>query len=223
MGTMEQFRRWRAGGKWSEGGPAAGGSVQSWLPVRDVDRGLMVRADGTLVAAVRVEPAPFGLLSDRERERRIGALHEAFQGLPGAAQVAVVPRPIDLDAYLGDLEGRMRDADGARRALLRGYLGYVRGLVGSGEAVERRFYVLIPEVEGTRRAAREELVQRAGEFVAALARAELQAHLCGDGEIIDLLFAWLHPAQAAFERATPESVTVRYVALAEGGARDATP
>lgn len=193
--------------------PRAGGSVQSWLPVQDVDRGVMVRSDGALVAVVRVEPSPFGLLSDRERERRISALHEAIQALPGAVQIAVVPRPIDLDAYLRDLEGCLREADGARRGLLRGYLAYVRSLVGSGEALERRFYVLIPVAgaDAQRRGARDELLQRATEFVAALGRAELQAHLCDDREIIDLLFVWLHPAQAAFERAAETVPAPRYV------------
>ncbi len=187
-------------------------AVQDWLPVADVDRGLIVRRDGVLIAAVRVEPAPFGLLSDRERERRIGALHEAIQALPGAVQIAVVPRPIDLDAYLRDLEGRLRETDGRQRTLLRGYLSYVRGLVGGGEALERRFYVLIPAnaSDGSRRGAREELTQRAVEFVAALGRAELQGHLCDDREIIDLLFSWLHPVQAAFERPADPVPAPRY-------------
>ena len=215
----------RGTGQWGGAQPARGGSgartpvgggapaVQDWLPVADIDRGLIVRSDGVLVAAVRVEPAPFGLLSDRERERRIGALHEAIQALPGAVQIAVVPRPIDLDAYLRDLEGRLPEADGNRRTLLRGYLSYVRGLVGGGEALERRFYVLIPANAqgGSRRGAREELTQRAVEFVAALGRAELQAHLCDDREIIDLLFTWLHPAQAAFERPADPVPAPRYM------------
>ena len=188
-------------------------AVQGWLPVQDVDRGLIVRTDGALVAVVRVEPAPFSLLSDRERERRIGALHEAIQGLSGAVQIAVVPRPIDLDAYLRDLEARLREADGPRRPLLRGYLSYVRSLVGSGEALERRFYVLVAmaSADAKRRGARDELVQRTTEFVAALGRAELTAHLCDDREVIDLLFSFLHPVQAAFERAAEPVPAPRYV------------
>ncbi len=174
-------------------------SVQDWLPVRDVDRGLMVRDGGALVAVVRVEPAAFGLLSEGERDRRIGALHEAVQALPGAAQILVVPRPIDLDAYLGSLEATLAEAEGMRRSALRGYLGYVRAVVGGGEAQEHRYYVLLP-AEGVRRSAREELVARAAEFVAALTRADLRAHLCDDAEILDLLYGWLHPAHAARER-----------------------
>lgn len=213
-------------GKGQWGGPPAGGrsatqtrqagpapAVQAWLPVQDVDRGLIVRTDGALVAVVRVEPAPFSLLSDRERERRIGALHGAIQSLPGAVQIAIVPRSIDLDQYLRDLESRLREADGPRRALLRGYLTYVRSLVGSGEALERRFYVLVAmaSADAKRRGARDELVQRTTEFVAALGRAELTAHRCDDREVIDLLFSFLHPVQAAFERAAEPVPAPRYV------------
>jgi len=185
-------------------------TVQKWLPVQDISGGLMVRSDGRLVAVVRVEPAPFTLLSERERARRITALHEAIQALPGAAQVCAVSRPIDLDTYISGLEAMQVDTDGPRRALLRGYTNYVRGLVTSAGAVERRFYVLIPGDE-KRKGAGEDLLQKAREFVAALSRAELQARMCTDQELMDLLFCFFHPAQAAFERADNPAIAPVYI------------
>lgn len=176
----------------------------------------MVRADGSFVAAVRVDPAAFALLSDRERERRIAGLHEALQALPGGAQIAVIPRPLDLDAYLASLESLLVEADGARRGLLRKYLRYVRGLVTSAGALERRFYVLVnSDTRGP--VSRDELLQKARELVAALGRAELSAHLCDERELIDLLFVFAHPAQAAFERAELPVVAPLYV---KGGSVD---
>ena len=184
-------------------------AVQDWLPVRDVRRGLMLRTDGTAVAVVRVEPAPFGLLSDAERERRIAAVHEAIQGLPGPAQIVVTSRPIDLDAYLLDLERRLAEAEGARRSLLRGYLGYVRGLAAGGEATERRFHVLLVGEAG--RTDGDAVLQRASEFADALARADLAAHVCDDREVTDLLFSFLHPARAGTESADEPAPAPRYV------------
>lgn len=198
----------------SGSGGSANQSVQSWLPVRDVRDGLLVRADGSSVAAFRVDPAPFTLLSERERERRISGLHEALQALAGGAQIAVVPRPLDLDAYLANLESLLMEADGARRGLLRNYLAYVRGLVTSAGALERRFYVLLA---GEPRTTSDELLQQARELVAALGRAELSAHLCDERELIDLLFVFAHPAQAAFERAELPVVAPLYV---KGGSVD---
>ena len=184
-------------------------AVQDWLPVRDVRGGLILRSDGTAVAVVRVEPAPFALLSDADRERRIAAVHEAIQGLPGPAQIVVTSRPIDLDGYLLDLERRIAEAEGARRSLLRGYLGYVRGLAAGGEATERRFHVLLVGEAG--RADGEAVLQRASELAAALARADLAAHVCDDCEVTGLLFAFLHPARAGTESADEPAPAARYV------------
>ena len=183
--------------------------MQDWLPVRDVRRGVILRTDGTAVAVVRVEPAPFALLSDAERERRIAAVHEALQGLAGPAQTVVTSRPIDLDAYLLDLEHRLAEAEGARRSLLRGYLGYVRGLAAGGQATERRFHVLLVGEAG--RPDGEAVLQRASEFAVALVRADLSAHLCDDREVTGLLFAFLHPAHAGTESAHEPAPAARYV------------
>ena len=193
----------------ARGAPA----VQDWLPVRDVRRGVILRTDGTAVAVVRVEPAPFGLLSDAERERRIAAVHEAIQGLAGPAQIVVTSRPIDLDAYLLDLQSQLAEAEGARRSLLRGYLGYVRGLAAGGEATERRFHVLLVGEAG--RPDGQAVLQRASEFAAALARADLAGHVCDDHEVADLLFSFLHPARAGSESADEPAPAVRYVAPRE--------
>lgn len=177
-------------------------SVQTWLPIKDIAEGIMYRQDGLPVAVVRVQPAPFSLLSDRERERRITTLFEAIQSLPGQIQIAAVPRPIDLDQYIRDLDQRHELADGPRKRLLRGYRGYVRNLVAGAEAMEKRFFVLIVGESN----AEEELLQRSREFVSNLSRAELTAHVCDFREILDLQFTFFHAAQAAFERADQEVI-----------------
>lgn len=177
-------------------------SVQAWLPIKDIADGIMYRQDGLPIAVVRVQPAPFNLLSDRERERRITSLFEAIQSLPGQIQIAAVPRPIDLDFYIRDLDQRHQDADGPRKRLLRGYRGYVRDLVAGAEAMEKRFFVLVVGEVG----AEAELLQRSNEFVSNLGRAELTAHICDFREVLDLQFTFFHSAQAAFERATQEGI-----------------
>lgn len=189
--------------------------VQRWLPVRNIFFGLIHRYDGSLVGVIRVEPAAFGLLSPGEKNRRIAGLHEAIQTLTGAAQICAIPRPINLDAYITDLENRILEAEGSSKTMLRGYVQYVRSLVASAQAMERRFYVLMTE-DGKKKGAREQLQQRMGEFVSALGRAELRAHICSDQEVLDLLFCFFHPAQAALERPTwPVSAPI-YVMQREG-------
>lgn len=198
-------------------GPAP--AVQDWLPVRDVAGGVMVRADGGIVAAIRVKPVPFGLLSDREKERRITALHEVIQSFTGAVQIVVIPRPLDLDAYIVDLDRQLNDAQGVRRNLLRGYAGYVRSLAAGGQAIERRYYLLL-QAEARARGARQELLARAREVARDLERAELSASVLDDTELIEMLYNFLHPARPTERAADYDGVVApRYLGSDGNGAR----
>ncbi|MBO8169075.1 MAG: TraC family protein [Thermoanaerobacteraceae bacterium] len=182
-------------------------TVQHWLPIEDIYDGMLITKDGRRTAVVRVEPAPFNLLSEREKERRIKALYEAIQALNSRVQICCVPRPIDLDGYISELEEKLKEADPARRTVLRGYRDYVRGIVSGAEAVERRFYILMSAED---KETKEELHKKVREFVEMLRRAELSAHACTDHEVLDLLFCFFHPSQAAFERAEVPAVTSSY-------------
>lgn len=174
----------------------AGQTVQKWLLVEDIDGGLMQLKNGKAAAVIKIEPAPFTLLSKLEKGRRIKALYEAFQSLSSRAQIFCMPRPIDLDRYLNNLEDLLKEIDSGRRPILRGYLNYVRGIVSSAEATERRFYIIIPEEKSRA----DEIRKKVREFVTMLTKAELKAEQCGETEILDLLFCFFNPAQASIEK-----------------------
>lgn len=190
-------------------------TAQQWMgsEVADIAGGIIQRGDGALVSVLKIEPANIALLSDRERAQRIQALHEALSGIPDAYQILVLPRPIDLDSYLADLDRLLADADPKRRHLLAQYVAYVRRVTGSGEAMERRFYLLLPlaPAEARRKGAADDLRQRAAEVAAALGRADLEAHVLDDRGLIDLVHAFAHPSTAAFERPDFSGIVTRYV------------
>ena len=191
---------------------AAQQTAQSWLPLADLVDGIMLTKDKRLVAVVRVHAAPFSLLSEAEQERRISGLRAAYQAL-AEFQVLSVARPVDLDGYLKTLDERQTELSGIKRRLLREYAQWVAGIVRAGEAMERRYYVLLSQPDG--KAAREELVKRARALARDLAQAELEAHVCDTSEVADLLFVSLQPRYAALERVESEAMTTLY----EGGTR----
>jgi hypothetical protein len=175
-------------------------SVQEWLPFSDIHGSVIYRKDGGLVAVLRVQPFNLSLKSVNEKKRIISAVHEALNGQQEQFQILSLARPVDLDSYLRKLEDMTREIteNSRRRRLLQNYLRYVAGLVASGEALERRYYILLSQAAGKQ--AREEVLQRAHELAMNLERAGLKVNVCDDQEIIDLLFCFTHPAQAAFER-----------------------
>jgi hypothetical protein len=196
-------------------------TAQRWLPAADVSDSFIQRRDGTLVVALRIAPVAIALLSDREKVARIAAFHAAVNGLTDGFQIVSIPRPLDLDGYLRGLEDLLHTVDARRRRLLAQYLGYVRHTVAGGEALERRYYILLSG-DGRRKGARDDLLRRAHDLRAALGRASLTATLCDTSELLDLIFVHLHPAQAATERATLPSPVTTYLPP-DGGDNDADP
>jgi chemotaxis response regulator CheB len=174
---------------------AARKAVQDWLPWKDIAGGVITRKDGQVVAVLKVEPFNLALKSENEKNRVIAAVHEALNGQREAFQILSLGRPVDLDAYLKILQDLAKEVSNpARKKLLQEYTRYVATLVASGEALERRYYILLPGKEQV------EVLQRAHELASNLERSGLKVRVCSEQEIIDLVFVFTHPAQAAFER-----------------------
>lgn len=184
-------------------------SVQDWLPFEDVAGHFILGRDKKLVAVLRVEPLNMVLRSENEKKRIINAVHEAWNGIQYSLQILCLPRPVDLDKYLEKLEENQREADMTRKRILREYIQYISGIVRGGEALERRYYILLAIEEG--KYSREELLKRAHELASHLGNSGLQIEMCDDLGIIDMLFSFLHPLQSAFEN--PASVFTSNITL----------
>lgn len=171
--------------------------VQDWLPFQDIDSGKLMTKDGRTIALSRVQPINMLLKSDRETERVVQIAHEAINGLRDAIQILCVQRPVDLEAYLSSLAEQAKGiTDYRKKMMLANYIRYVSSLASSGEAKEKRFFVLT-SAEG--RNAKGDVASRMDELVAGLGRGELGVNVIDDGELLDLLFTYHNPAQAAFE------------------------
>lgn len=180
---------------------AGADTARAWVArrVQGVGEGLLVRGDGVPVAVLRVEPAPFALLSARERGVRIAAAHEALRAVTGRWQVVSVQRPVDLDSYVTALEGAAREAGDARRAVLRAYAEHVRQTILTGGALEVRHFLLL---EGEKRPGGDGAVrQAAGELAVSLARGGLTARAATTAEAMDMLHGYLVPSRAPGEGA----------------------
>lgn len=171
--------------------------VQDWLPFKDLNDGKMITKDDRVVALARVYPINMLLKSDREAGRVIQTTHEAINGLRDHIQILCVQRPVDLEGYLSDLAEKAKSTtDYRKKMILSNYIRYVSSLAASGEAKEKRFFVL---TSGKGKTAMEEVNSRMEELVAGLGSGELHINSLDDSELLDLMFTFHNPAQAAFE------------------------
>ena len=213
-------------GKASNNAPGPGTSTaglsasatQDWLPLADLRDGCLIRPDGAAVGGVTVAPLSLALKSENEKRAIIGALHAAINGLTVPWQVLSLYRPVDLDKYLGDLDRQLLDADPRRKQVLRDYLGWVHGLVRSGETVERRYYILVTRT-GADAIVEHRTALRA--FAEDLQRGRgMQAYVMSDADWRELLFLAFHGGQAAFEM-VPDGLRMAPVYAGAGGVTDA--
>lgn len=175
-------------------------SVQEWIPVKDVFEDLIILKDGRYICVLKVMPLNIELKSENEKKRIIQAVHEALNGLNDAIEILSIGRPVDLDQYLNYLQEKSREETmSVKKRLLNEYLKYVASIVTSGEAIERRFFIMLSGKE------KEELKAKAYELANNLEKSGLEIELAADQDIIDLLFIFSHPSQSAFERAPASS------------------
>lgn len=171
-------------------------TVQDWFPVKDIGDDMILLKDGRYVCALRVWPLNIGLKSENEKKRIIKSMYEALNGLKDTMQIFAIGRPVDLDSYIGFLQSKSKEeVNMTKKRLLQEYLKYVASIVTSGEAIERRFFIMISGKE------KDELKVKVHELASNLEKSGLKSDITTDQELIDVLFSFTHPAQAAFEKA----------------------
>lgn len=182
---------------------ATGVSAQDWLPLADLRDGCLIRPDGGVVGGIAVAPLSLALKSESEKWAIIQAVHAAINGLQVPFEILSLYRPVDLDAYLASLDRMLATTDASRRQILRDYLGWVHGLVRSGEAVERRYFILVTRLGPD---ALQEHRTSLPALVSDLMRARgLQAKVMDDAAWRELLFLTFHSGQSAIE-AVPDGL-----------------
>lgn len=182
--------------------------VQEWLPVIDIQKSMIVTHD-SLVGALRVQPLNIALKSKNEIRSILQGLTGSYNGLLDNLQILVLPRPVDLDNYIGVFENLTREQSNLlKRKLINQYLNYVRELIASGEATEKRFYVLMSEKKG--KYALVDLGKKLEILEESFIDTGLTVSRCSDRELTDLLFTFANSSVSAFEREPDELNSIFY-------------
>ena len=173
-------------------------SAQAWLPLRDLRDGVLIRQDGALVVGLGIAPYSLALKSTREQTQAVDVLTEALNGLDCAWQWLSLYRPVDLNAYLQQVDGALETTpQGKRRQVLADYLRWATGLVRAGETVERKYYLLVTRTSKDAGNEHRNTLQQLGSTLNGL--RGFQATPLDDAAWRELLFLAFHAEQAAFE------------------------
>lgn len=146
--------------------------TQRFLDIAEVRDDLIILKDGSVRSVILVSSINFALKSEDEQQAIIQGYTQFLNGLDHSIQIVVQSRKMNIDDYIK----RMKDAESKlQNELLRGqmndYVQFIQQIVGDGEIMSKRFYMVIPYDPGA--SAKKSFWERFREVVTPLIRISL--------------------------------------------------
>ncbi|MFH0905527.1 MAG: hypothetical protein V1826_02295 [bacterium] len=120
-------------------------STQKYLPVKEIQDGIVVLKDGGYRTALMVNAINFNLKSTDEQTALINNYQEFLNSLNFPIQILVQSRTLDLDDYIKSLD---KAAQAQTNDLLRthtmDYISFINELIGVANIMSKTFFVVVP-------------------------------------------------------------------------------
>jgi hypothetical protein len=120
-------------------------STQAFTEIVDIDRDLVLFADGSVSLVISTAAVNFGLLSDKEQDAIIFSYAGFLNSLSFPIQILIQTKHKDISAYLKlleDQEARQKNPKLAQS--IHGYRTFVASMVKEKDVLDKKFYIVIP-------------------------------------------------------------------------------
>ncbi|MBU1039038.1 hypothetical protein KKC17_02275 [Patescibacteria group bacterium] len=120
-------------------------STVSHLAIQEIREDAVVLKDGTLRAVLLCSSVNFVLKSEQEQEAIIQGYVQFLNSLEFPLQIVIQSRRLNIDGYLDKLGGLLKQqTNELLRVQMTDYIGYIKELIGLGDIMTKRFYVVVP-------------------------------------------------------------------------------
>ncbi len=119
-------------------------TTQSFVPVREIQDGIIVREDGVLCAIVLVSALNFNLKSETEREAILYQFQSLLNSLEVGIQVLIQSRRLNIKPYLQFLQD-LHDKQGNEllRLQTKEYINFIKDFTDQNEIMTKQFFVIV--------------------------------------------------------------------------------
>lgn len=116
--------------------------TQDFIPIKNLDHGIIETADGRYIKILEVEPINFMLRSEEEQYEIICSFASWLKISPVHLQFKSITRKADSDKHIAMLRKEMETEESEQcKKLSEGYIRLIKD-VGSREALTRRFFLI---------------------------------------------------------------------------------
>ena len=134
------------------------GSVQEWLPVKNIVGGAVVTKDHRFVKVIEVLPVNFHLKTPYEQQNIIYYFASYLKIAPNNLQIRVITQRLDLDDYTAKMRKYLEtEANEQCRAMIEDNISEV-SYIAANEVTTHRFFIIFqyePQMRGRNKAVRD--------------------------------------------------------------------
>ncbi|MGN0494957.1 MAG: hypothetical protein ACI4GW_01895 [Lachnospiraceae bacterium] len=158
-------------------------SAQDFINVKDIEKNILYTADNKCIAYIRLQPPMSSLWSRREKRMKTNTLVAEISKDREPWVLSAVSRPMDITYLINQYKHMREQTDNViRKNLLKQEMMELQDKVGSGQAVERQFYIKI--WADNKPGAEEKLLTRAHQIIGAYESIGVTGNLLKKQDII---------------------------------------
>ena len=116
--------------------------TQSFIPIKDIQYGLIITTENRHIKIIEIEPINFNLRNVQEQENIIQSFAGWLKVCPVRMQFKVITRAADASQYIDTLERHLEKETNSNCKMLGEHYTDLIRRIGSQEAVSRRFFII---------------------------------------------------------------------------------
>jgi len=118
---------------------------QDFVPVSEVQDGIVILKDGSMRAILMASSLNFALKSDDEQMGFMLQFQSFLNSLDFSIQIFVQSRMLDIRPYIATLEGSYKNQlDDLMRVQIREYIQFIKNFTEAASIMTKNFFVVIP-------------------------------------------------------------------------------
>ncbi|MCH7758936.1 hypothetical protein IID20_01085 [Patescibacteria group bacterium] len=120
-------------------------STQKYLDIAEIKNDCLVLKNGSFRTVLLVSSINFALKSEEEQKAVIQGYIQFLNTLDFPLQIIIQSRPFNIKPYLANLDQLQKEhTNELLKKQMADYSDFIKELIGLGEIMSRRFYVVVP-------------------------------------------------------------------------------
>lgn len=182
-------------------------SSREQIAIKSVQNGMLCLPGNKYRVILEVSPINFALKSEEEQEAVIDNYQSFLNSLSIPIQILMRSRAVDMDNYTNSWNERAdKETSAIYKQQIRNYTKFVNELVTDNSILTRKFYIVIPDEDKSKKTdvelIRQRILLNCDIIGKGLARMGMQTRLLNDLEVLDLFYSFYNPERAKLQPIT---------------------